>query len=35
MIGFSIEFKKWYIVLRGPRNRMYCAFGFSKRLPYF
>jgi hypothetical protein len=33
MIGFSIEFKKWYVVLRGPRGRVYLATGFAKRMP--
>jgi len=35
MIGFSIEFKKWYVVLRGPRGRVYLATGFAKRMPVF
>jgi hypothetical protein len=35
MIGFSIEFKRWYVVLRGPRGRACCAFGFAKQLPSF
>jgi hypothetical protein len=30
MIGFSIEFKKFYIVLRGPKGRIYLATGFMK-----
>ena len=33
MIGFSIEFKRWYFVLRGPRGRVYLASGFAKRMP--
>ena len=33
MIGFSIEFKRWYFVLRGPRGRVYLATGFAKRIP--
>lgn len=33
MIGFSIEFKRWYVVLRGPRGRVYLATGFAKRMP--
>jgi hypothetical protein len=33
MIGFSIEFKRWYFVLRGPRGRVYLATGFAKHLP--
>jgi hypothetical protein len=35
MIGFSIEFKRWYITLRGPRCRVYLCTGFAKRLPVF
>lgn len=35
MIGFSIEFKKWYVVLRGPKGRVYLATGFAKRMPIF
>ncbi len=30
MIGFSLEFKRWYFVLRGPRGRIYLATGFMK-----
>jgi hypothetical protein len=33
MIGFIIEFRPWYFVFRGPRGRIYLAFGFAKRLP--
>ena len=33
MIGFSLEFKRWYFVLRGPRGRVYLATGFAKRMP--
>ena len=33
MIGFSIEFKKFYFVLRGPKDRVYLATGFAKRMP--
>ena len=33
MIGFSLEFKRWFVVLRGPKGRTYCAFGFAKHLP--
>jgi hypothetical protein len=33
MIGFSIEFKRWYFVLRGPKGRVYLATGFAKRMP--
>lgn len=33
MIGFSLEFKRWYFVLRGPRGRVYLAAGFAKRMP--
>lgn len=35
MIGFSIEFKRWYITLRGPRGRVYLCTGFAKRIPVF
>lgn len=35
MIGFSIEFKRWYITLRGPKGRVYLCIGFAKRLPVF
>jgi len=35
MIGFSIEFKPWYITVRGPRGRVYLATGFSKYVPVF
>lgn len=31
MIGFSIEFRPFYIVIRGPRGRVWLATGFSKR----
>jgi hypothetical protein len=30
MIGLSIEFKRWYVVLRGPKGRIYLATGFTK-----
>ncbi len=33
MNGFSIEFKRWYFVIRGPRGRVYLATGFAKRMP--
>jgi hypothetical protein len=33
MIGFSIEFKRWYFVLRGPRGRVYLATGFARKIP--
>jgi hypothetical protein len=33
MIGFSIEFKRWYFVIRGPRGRVYLVTGFAKRMP--
>jgi len=33
MIGFSIEFKRWYLVLRGPKGRVYSAIGFAKQMP--
>jgi hypothetical protein len=35
MIGFSLEFKRWYFVLRGPKGRVYLATGFAKRMPVF
>lgn len=35
MFGFSIEFKPWYIVIRGPRGRVYLATGFAKKMPVF
>jgi len=35
MIGFSIEFKPWYITLRGPKGRVYLCTGFAKRIPVF
>jgi hypothetical protein len=35
MIGFSLEFKRWYFVLRGPRGRVYLATGFAKHMPVF
>lgn len=35
MIGFSIEFKRWFIVLRGPKGRIYLALGFAKHIPVF
>ena len=35
MIGFSLEFKRWYVVLRGPKGRVYLATGFAKRMPVF
>jgi hypothetical protein len=33
MIGFSIEFKRWYLVIRGPKGRVYSAFGFANQMP--
>jgi hypothetical protein len=33
MIGFSLEFKRYYFVLRGPKGRVYLATGFAKRMP--
>ena len=33
MIGFSLEFKRWYFILRGPKGRIYLATGFAKRMP--
>ena len=35
MIGFSIEFKRWYIIIRGPKGRTYLATGFAERMPLF
>jgi hypothetical protein len=35
MIGFSLEFKRWYLVLRGPKGRVYSAVGFAKQMPVF
>ena len=35
MIGFSFEFKRWYVVVRGPKGRVYSAFGFAKQMPVF
>ena len=35
MIGFSLEFKRWYLVVRGPKGRVYSAFGFAKQMPVF
>ena len=35
MIGFSLEFKRWYLVVRGPKWRVYSAFGFAKQMPVF
>ena len=35
MIGFSIEFKRWYIVIRGPKGRIYLAIGFAERMSVF
>jgi hypothetical protein len=35
MIGFSIEFKRWYITVRGPMGRVYLCTGFAKHLPVF
>lgn len=35
MIGFSIEFKRWYLVFRGPKGRVYMAFGFANQMPVF
>ena len=33
MIGFSIEFKRWYVIVRGPKGRTYLVIGFAKRMP--
>jgi hypothetical protein len=35
MIGINIEFKRWYLVIRGPKGRVYSAFGFAKQMPVF
>jgi hypothetical protein len=35
MIGFSLEFKRWYVVVRGPKGTVYTAFGFAKQMPVF
>ena len=35
MIGFSLEFKRYYFVLRGPKGRVYLATGFAKLMPVF
>lgn len=35
MIGLTIEFKRWYLVIRGPKGRVYAAFGFAKQMPVF
>ena len=35
MIGFSLEFKRWYITLRGPKGRVYLCTGFAKHIPIF
>jgi hypothetical protein len=35
MISFSLEFKKFYVVVRGPKGRVYSAFGFAKQMPVF
>lgn len=35
MIGFSLEFKRWYVVVRGPKGNVYSAFGFAKQMPVF
>ena len=35
MIGFSLEFKRWYLVVRGPKGNVYLAFGFARRMPVF
>ena len=35
MIGFSIEFKRWYITLRGPKGRVYLCTGFANHIPVF
>jgi hypothetical protein len=35
MIGINIEFKRWYLVIRGPKGRVYSVFGFAKDMPVF
>jgi hypothetical protein len=35
MIGFSLEFKRWYLVVRGLKGNVYSAFGFAKQMPVF
>jgi hypothetical protein len=35
MIGFSLEFKRWYVVVRGPKGTIYLAFGFAEQMPVF
>jgi len=35
MIGINVEFKRWYLVIRGPKGRVYSAFGFAQRMPVF
>ena len=35
MIGFTIEFKRWFLVIRGPKGRVYSAFGFTNQMPVF
>lgn len=35
MIGFSLEFKRWYVVVRSPKGNVYSAFGFAKQMPVF
>jgi hypothetical protein len=35
MIGFSLEFKRFYVVVRGPKGNVYSAFGFAKQMPVF
>jgi len=35
MIGINLEFKRWYVVIRGPKGRVYSAFGFAKHMPVF
>jgi len=35
MIGINIEFKRWYLVIRGPKGRVYSAFGFAQQMPVF
>ena len=35
MIGFSLEFKRFYVIVRGPKGNVYSAFGFAKQMPVF
>jgi hypothetical protein len=33
MFGFSIEFKRWYIVVRNTKQAVVLCFGFANQLP--